>query len=126
MRGNQDRLVKDLYDRISSAEHSRDLPRLLDPALLDLARELAATFDQDAPDVATPSAPVAAGMIVAVYWSRYQLLPDGPGRLSVPPEMVRGADTGGAAPGPGTVRDYLATRPPPPVPPRARPAAVRP
>lgn len=110
MRGNRDQLVKEVYDRISSAEQSKDLPELLDPALLDLAGELAATFDQDVPDVAAPPAALAAGMIIAVHWSRYQLLPDGQDQddlrsllkwsallIPVAPHLV-----------PEPIRDYLA------------------
>jgi tetratricopeptide (TPR) repeat protein len=110
MRANRDQLVRDLYDWISSAEQPKDLPRLLDPALLDLARELAATFDQDAPDVATPAAAVAAGMIVAVHWSRYQLLPDGQDQDDFRSLLKWSAVLTSVAPHlvPEPVRDYLA------------------
>jgi tetratricopeptide (TPR) repeat protein len=110
MRANRDQLVKDLYDRISSAEQSKDLPRLLDPELLDLVGELAATFDQDAPDVGTPAAAVAAGMIVAVHWSRYQLLPDGQDQGDFRSLLKWSAVLTPVAPHlvPEPVRDYLA------------------
>jgi hypothetical protein len=56
MNPGKDQLAKELYERIFKAEESNDLPRLLDPTILNLAKELAATFDQESPDVGIPSA----------------------------------------------------------------------
>ena len=73
-RGNRDRLIKELAERVRAVQDPGDLTGVLDTAVPGLARELAESVP-NLPGAAAPKAVQALNVLLGVHWLRYQFLP---------------------------------------------------
>ena len=71
------RLTKELSERLRAAMDSGDPESVLDATISRLARDLEEGLRQAPRYRPAPHAIEAAGVLVAVHWARYQLLPEG-------------------------------------------------
>jgi hypothetical protein len=77
MAGNREQLTEELFARLQAFGESGDATVLLDAAVPALSRNLTETFPMGSRFAVTSDVARAITALVAVHWTRSQLLPDG-------------------------------------------------